>query len=247
MEDPVDEEAEADADATDENNIPEPPMAVTTRESNPGSAVTTPSTPASINDEDAKCYSSRYQDIDALLDPKSHYATVGIQQGRLGTCARRLTDIEAKRYLDNNPDLQRQYGRSGPGALNAGREHWQNIGYKNTAMAQSVIDKDNLPFRCAKSGTDSCMCPGTLWFGISVRPDNGAKIDTFEEMREWRTLSAESDDWQTCSAIEFGTDPMPGVDKQCFCEVKPAYEATRCADEGDDCLCNGHVYFGPRH
>jgi hypothetical protein len=247
MEDPVDEEAEADADATDENNIPEPPMAVTTRESNPGSAVTTPSTPASINDEDAKCYSSRYQDIDALLDPKSHYATTGIQQGRLGTCARRLTDIEAKRYLDNNPDLQRQYGRSGPGALNAGREHWQNIGYKNTAMAQSVIDKDNLPFRCAKSGTDSCMCPGTLWFGISVRPDNGAKIDTFEEMREWRTLSAESDDWQTCSAIEFGTDPMPGVDKQCFCEVKPAYEATRCADEGDDCLCNGHVYFAPRY
>lgn len=91
------------------------------------------------------------------------------------------------------------------------------------------------------------MCPGTLWFGPSVRPDNGAKIDTFEEMREWRTLSAESEDWQSCSAVEFGSDPMPGTDKQCFCEIKPAYEANRCADEGDDCLCNGHVYFAPRN
>lgn len=76
-----------------------------------------PSTPANINDEDAKCYSSRYQDIDALLDPKSHYATVGIQQGRLGTCAKRLTDIEAQRYLSSNPELQRAYGKTGPSSL----------------------------------------------------------------------------------------------------------------------------------
>jgi hypothetical protein len=66
-------------------------------------------------------------------------------------------------------------------------------------------------------------------------------------MREWRTLSADSDDWQSCSAIEFGSDPLPDVDKQCFCEVAAPYEATRCADEGDDCLCNGHVYFAPRY
>lgn len=65
-------------------------------------------------------------------------------------------------------------------------------------------------------------------------------------MREWRTVGAESDDWQSCSVVEFGTDPMPGADKQCFCEVEPAYTATRCADEGDECICNGHVYFAPR-
>jgi hypothetical protein len=40
-----------------------------------------------------------------MLDPKTHYSTVGIQQGRLGTCAKRLTDYEAQRYLDENPDL----------------------------------------------------------------------------------------------------------------------------------------------
>jgi hypothetical protein len=90
------------------------------------------------------------------------------------------------------------------------------------------------------------MCPGTLWFGLATRPDNGAKIETFEDMREWRTLSADSEDWQSCSVIEFGSDPLPGFDKQCFCEVKAPYEASRCADEGDECLCNGHVYFSSR-
>lgn len=85
-----------------------------------------------------------------------------------------------------------------------------------------------------------------LWFGLQVRPDNGAKIESFEEMREWRTVGAESDDWQSCSVVEFGSDPQPGADKQCFCEIQPAYEATRCADEGDECICNGHVFFAGR-
>ena len=42
------------------------------------SRVKTPSTVESLNDEDAKCYASRYNDIDAMLDPKTHYATTGI-------------------------------------------------------------------------------------------------------------------------------------------------------------------------
>jgi len=79
--------------------------------------VRTPSTTESLNDEDAKCYASRYNDIDAMLDPKTHYSTTGISQGRLGTCARRLTDYEAQRYLNQNPDLQRQFGLKGPASL----------------------------------------------------------------------------------------------------------------------------------
>ena len=77
----------------------------------------TPSSIANINDEDAKCYASRYQDIDAALDPKAHFSTVGVQQGRLGTCAKRLSDYEARRYLEQNPLLQRLYGRTGPSSL----------------------------------------------------------------------------------------------------------------------------------
>lgn len=50
-----------------------------TSEAIPESSAKTPSTASNLNDEDAKCYSSRYQDIDAMLDPKAHYSTVGIQ------------------------------------------------------------------------------------------------------------------------------------------------------------------------
>lgn len=205
-----------------------------------------PSTSSQLNDEDARCYSSRYQDIDAMLDPKSHYSTTGIQQGRLGTCAKRLTDYQVGRLLGQNPELQRMYGRSGPSALQQTREHWTNGGYKNTAFVKSIDDKDNEPFKCASNGAESCLCPGTLWFGLATRPDNGAHIESFDEMREWRTLSSESDDWQACSMVEFGSDPLPGAEKQCFCEAKPQDEAVRCADEGDDCMCNGHVYFSSR-
>jgi len=79
--------------------------------------VRTPSTQESLNEEDAKCYASRYNDIDAMLDPKTHYATTGIAQGRLGTCAKKLTDYEAQRYLNQNPNLQRQFGLKGPASL----------------------------------------------------------------------------------------------------------------------------------
>lgn len=57
------------------------------------------SSESSLNDDDARCYSARYQDIDALLDPKAHFSSTGLQQGRLGTCAKRLTDYEALRYI----------------------------------------------------------------------------------------------------------------------------------------------------
>lgn len=56
-------------------------------------------------------------------------------------------------------------------------------------------------------------------------------------------MSKQSDGWIQCSASDFDADPLPGTDKQCFCEVKPKVSAVRCADEGDMCFCSGHVYF----
>ena len=205
-----------------------------------------PSSESALNDDDARCYSARYQDIDALLDPKAHFSSTGIQQGRLGTCAKRLTDYEALRYLQQNAEVSRQFGRSGASAIEQAKAHWRKGGYRNPVYAASLVDKDNKPFKCAEKANESCKCPGTMWFGVATRPDNKAKIETFEEMREWKTVSQETDDWQSCSAVDFGSDPMPGFDKQCFCEVKPEYEASRCADEGDECGCNGHVYFGSK-
>jgi len=241
-----DDPADTDEDESTGPIMTDEPIIPLTEQTPGPTSAQTPSTPSNLNDEDAKCYSSRYQDIDAMLDPKTHYSTVGIQQGRLGTCARRLTDYEAQRYLNENPDLQRLFGKKGASSLSQARDHWQSVGYKSTTLSATVKDEENVPFQCGKGPSDSCQCPGMLWFGLQTRPDNGAKIETFDEMREWRTIGAESDDWQTCSVVEFGSDPMPGVDKQCFCEVEPAYTATRCADEGDECICNGHVYFAPR-
>jgi hypothetical protein len=34
-----------------------------------------------------------------------------------------------------------------------------------------------------------------MWFGLAVRPDNEANIETFDEFREWRTIQAEKDGW----------------------------------------------------
>ena len=204
------------------------------------------STGGVLNEEDASCYSARYQDIDALLDPESQFATIGLQQGRLGTCAKRLTKYEAQRYLDKNPEISRMFGRDGDSSVQNAKEHWKNTGYKNSVYQESIVDKDNKPFKCASKANESCKCPGTIWYGVSTRPDSMAPVETFDEMREWKTVSIETDGWQSCSTNDFGTDPMPGIDKQCFCEVKPAYEASRCADEGDDCTCNGHVYFAAK-
>lgn len=37
------------------------------------------SSESALNDDDARCYSARYQDIDALLDPKAHFSSTGLQ------------------------------------------------------------------------------------------------------------------------------------------------------------------------
>lgn len=105
MEDPTTEEDDPVDNDEDESTGPigesgDTPLIPLTEPTPETSGSQTPSTPSNLNDEDAKCYSSRYQDIDAMLDPKTHFSTVGIQQGRLGTCAKRLTDYEAQRYLD---------------------------------------------------------------------------------------------------------------------------------------------------
>ena len=241
-----DKEAEDDDEEEKGPTIPEDKGAEPVKTDDVDGPSTGPSTNGALNDEDARCYSARYQDIDALLDPKSHYASTGLQQGRLGTCASRLTDYQAQRYLDQNPEISRMFGRNGAGSIMQAKEHWKNAGYKNPVYAASITDDDNKPFKCASKSNESCKCPGTMWFGPSVRQDTKAPIETFEEMREWKTVSQETDDWQSCNAIDFGSDPAPGMDKMCFCEVKPAYSASRCADEGDDCACTGHVYFSSK-
>jgi hypothetical protein len=63
-------------------------------------------------------------------------------------------------------------------------------------------------------------------------------------MRWWKTVVKETDDWTMCSAQGMGADPWPDQPKQCWCEPAPQYDAIPCANEGENCLCNGYVAYG---
>ena len=51
------------------------------------------------------------------------------------------------------------------------------------------------------------------------------------------------DQYPTCESATFGGDPWPGLAKECWCEPKPIHYPSKCADEGENCLCTGDIYF----
>lgn len=66
-------------------------------------------------------------------------------------------------------------------------------------------------------------------------------------MRQWKTLTKESEEWMSCTDANFGGDPWPNQEKQCWCEDKPALKPWKCADEGEECLCDqGWVIYGAK-
>jgi hypothetical protein len=68
-----------------------------------------------LSDNDARCYAARFSDLKGNSG-LTHYATVGVPQGRLGTCAKTLTDYEAQAYLETFPELAQKFGRDTKGA-----------------------------------------------------------------------------------------------------------------------------------
>lgn len=66
-------------------------------------------------------------------------------------------------------------------------------------------------------------------------------------MREWKTLTKESEEWMSCTDANFGGDPWKDQEKQCWCEDKPAYKPWKCAEEGEECNCEGGwVVYGAK-
>jgi hypothetical protein len=61
----------------------------------------------------------------------THYATVGVAQGRLATCAKQLTDYEAQTYLETFPELSQKFGRDTKVAWDQARKHYEEVGYLN--------------------------------------------------------------------------------------------------------------------
>lgn len=124
-----------------------------------------------MSDADASCYEARYFDITATTDAKRHWAEFGKAEGRLGTCAPRLTDTQAFEYLMNSPTLQNKFGRSGASALTLARTHYQTTGWNDPAFNTLTTDGDDAPYVCGTGSSAACHCDGTLWLGPLKRPD----------------------------------------------------------------------------
>lgn len=100
---------------------------------------------------------------------------------------------------------------------------------------------------CGVGARQSCKCHGTLWYGPTVALDDKKPISTWEAMRNWKTYTKSSDEWMSCTDTEFGGDPAEGQDKQCWCEDKPAVKPYQCAEENEECGCEGGwVVYGQK-
>ena len=68
----------------------------------------------------------------------THYATVGVAQGRLGTCAKELTDYEAQTYLETFPELSQKFGIDSKASWDQARKHYSEVGYLNVKLSAAM-------------------------------------------------------------------------------------------------------------
>ena len=186
--------------------------------------LTSTQSPSGMNKKDMKCYSDRYSDLNGQ-DERDHYTMIGRDEGRLPTCAMNLTDIESQRYIDRYPDIQHMYGRRGKYAVAMARDNYTDFGFydKRDVKPQQPFEE---PWYCGEIDPEnknyflSCGCSGRLWMGAVRDPLTNKRLDTFESLREWKTVSKDTsnEDWTDCSLASFGADPHPGKKTQCWCE-----------------------------
>ena len=74
------------------------------------------------------------------------------------------------------------------------------VGYKEAKYVNSTRNEFTEPWCCGVGQYSNCQCQGVMYFGPTKRPDSGAEIKTFDDMRQWRTIAKETDNWTMCSA-----------------------------------------------
>jgi len=99
---------------------------------------------------------------------KKHYVDWGIYEGRNRNCAQRITDQQAKCYLDKNEDdLKKAISKKGKLTWLDAKEHYYKSGWKEgrdytcTGSWNGVAMEQ--PKQCAEDGQD-CSCDGTIFF-----------------------------------------------------------------------------------
>lgn len=61
-----------------------------------------------------------------------------------------------------------------------------------------------------------------------------------------QVVEGQDGDFFDCDATTFGGDKLNGARHQCWCEPRPINVPTICADDGDECMCNGYVFYGAK-
>lgn len=202
--------------------------------------------PSGLSDADVKCYGERYSDITG--DPRQHFINIGEDTGRLGTCAEELSKYESQALLDRKPDLQRAYGKKSKYSNTMAKQWYTDIGFAKEGKFK--IDAwDNEPDFCVDASkgysTNRCYCPGILYYGAKTDPLTKETITTLDHLKQWLHAEKESEEYVDCSYSGVGLkkDLYDDIDKQCWCEYKPAYNPSKAADEGEPVTCKGQVYF----
>lgn len=208
----------------------------------------------------AECYKKRYPDI-GNEDPLSHYQSVGYTQGRTFSCGKNLTVLESQQYLWRYGDLQNQFGGAvGMNFYNLASQQYSQSGYFEKRIADRLpgfepwLCKDDArdPYNVEKSYTDTCTCIGYIVTGYQYNPITNERLESFEEMREWKTENHPINGTEYVVDPQIPEDPFPKVDKQVWCERRNANKQglalSYCANEGETCHCpaGSVVQFGKK-
>lgn len=75
-------------------------------------------------------------------------------------------------------------------------------------------------------------------FGYRLNPLTGVFMETFDEMRQWKTFSQTIDGHMDITDPKIPDDPYPAAVKQVYCERKNyASSLSYCAADGGNCTC----------
>jgi hypothetical protein len=126
------------------------------------------------------------------------------------------------------------------------RERYTDVGF---AQKKNVdADSWDTPWYCGDTDKYECDCYGNLYRSLLYDPLTGKRMEAFTEIREhkFQMKKTENDGFEFCDAATFGGDQLDGARHQCWCEPYPQKVPNYCADEGDECLCNGVVTYGQK-
>ena len=113
---------------------------------------------ASFTLDEAKCYIERYHDSqlegnkdqNQVSKATEHFKRVGRNEGRITSCAYRITQQQAQCYLNRYQDLQRAFGQR-KNSWKKAMKHWIEFGFKEKRDPNCNSD---LVSKCADEGQE---------------------------------------------------------------------------------------------